>query len=144
MNDDTRRILDLLAAGKVTVAEAEELLTAVKEAPPADGQPAGSGDASRYLRIDIEKPAADGSRTRRVNLRVPIGVIRSGLRLGALLKGDRSGIGQRITDRLKAKGLDVIDLSALDEADLEEIIGGLGELSVDVDDGRAHVRISRE
>src|SRR6476620_9295542 len=40
--EDTRRILDLVAAGKLTVDEAERLLRAI-EAPPAPAPPAPAG-----------------------------------------------------------------------------------------------------
>ena len=39
MSDDTRKILDLLAAGKVTVDEAQALLAAVSAPRPAEGAP---------------------------------------------------------------------------------------------------------
>lgn len=55
MTDDRRRILDLLAQGKITADEAEKLLNAVDAAPtpaaPAPSVPAGK---AKYLRVLVE------------------------------------------------------------------------------------------
>ena len=80
MAEDTRKVLEMLSAGKVTVQEAEQLLQAVTAAPP----PADEKKAEpRYFRILVNKPAHDGKKAENVNIRVPITVVRGGLRLGA-------------------------------------------------------------
>jgi SHOCT-like domain len=147
MSNDTRRILDMLAAGTISAAEAEELLSALGAAnAPKAPTPTPASPPGRFLRISVERPATDGARERKVNIRVPVTVMKSGLRLGALLRGfkdDRNGLGQRISERLRARGLD-IDFDHLDPADLDAILQDVGEMTVDVDDGRARIRLSRE
>ena len=60
MSDDTRRILDLVAQGKITVDEAQQLLSALN-APPADPSASGPDAAERpkpkWMRIAIHKAA---------------------------------------------------------------------------------------
>ena len=170
MSDETRRILDLLAQGKITVDDADQLLRAVGSPQP---EPAASRESHahddwthwspggwrgffggigavpvpgpdrsgpRYLKIAVHEPAADGRREKHVNIRVPVALVRGGMRLGAIIPGYA---GDDITRRLRERGFDV-DLSKLDEAALDKMLKNLGEMTVDVDDGKAQVRITCE
>jgi hypothetical protein len=125
----------MLADGKVSVQEAEQLLQAVRSSTPAGEEPRKT--EPRYFRILVNKPARDGKRAENVNIKVPMTIIRGGLRLGALLP---AAMNKTIT-------LDngtVIDLSKITYTDLEAMIKDIGELTVDVDDGDAQVRIRCE
>src|SRR3954465_4823337 len=107
MSDDTRRILDLLAQGKITVDEADRLLRAMSAASDAAQRAAAAPNepsaAPRYVRITVhktakDKTAKDDCRDKDVNIRVPIAVVRSGMRLGALIPGfpgDAAPAGRR-------------------------------------------------
>ncbi len=139
MSDETRRILDLLAAGRITADEAEQLLRAAT-ATSADAAPAApaAGEA-KFLRIEVRKAARSLCGDKTVNVRVPLAMVRGGMRLAALVPGT----GERIQDALKDRGLD-LDWSKLDHAALAAVLKDLGELTVDVDDGRAQVKITAE
>lgn len=142
MSDDRRRVLDLLAAGKITVDEAEQLLSALG-APRAARS--GAGDAGpestpRYLRVMVHKAADDWRPSKDVNIRVPLAFVRSGLRLGAIIPGLG---GERVRQHLRERGIDV-DLAALDYAQLEGMLRDLGELTIDVDGGKSQVRLRCE
>ncbi|MEO6323689.1 MAG: hypothetical protein ABIT01_09095 [Thermoanaerobaculia bacterium] len=139
---DTTRILDLLAQGKITVEQAEQLLKAISAAPTAAVPPPSAASAEpplRFLRIAIEKPPRSGGAQKQFSVRVPLSLIRSGMRLGAMMPG----YGEAISQRLREKGLD-IDLSKADPAHLEAVFKNMGELTVDVDGGKARVRITCE
>jgi len=143
MSDDTRRVLDLLAQGKITVAEAEQLIAALGATPghsatPGEQEPDPS--RSRYLRVAVHKAASDRRPEKDVSIRVPLSLVRSGMRLGAMIPGPA---GERLTERLREKGID-IDLARLDPAHLETMLKNLGELTIDVDQGKAQVRITCE
>lgn len=152
MSDQTRRVLDLLASGRITADEADRLLAALHESEQGSRtEPAGGADsdgpAGRFLRIEVQKAAAGGEPPRRVNIRVPLTVVRSGLRLGALLggfKGERGwGRFGRLSERLRARGVDV-DFDQLDASQIEALLRETGEVTLDIDDGRAQVRVTRE
>jgi SHOCT-like domain len=152
MSDQTRRILDLLAGGRITADEADRLLAALQESgEESPAGPAAGGEANRaagrFLRIEVQKTGTGGQPPRRVNIRVPLTVVRSGLRLGALLggfKGDRgSGRFGRLSERLRANGVDV-DFDQLDADKLEALLRETGEVTLDIDDGRAQVRVTQE
>ena len=144
MSDDTRRILDMLAQGKITVDEADRLIAAVGEqaaAPKAEDCEPGK---LRYLRIAVHKPANERRGDKDVNIRVPIAMVRGGMRLGAIIPGLA---GDQLRAKLRAKlheqGLDV-DFSKLDPAALESALKDLGEMNIDIDSGKAQVRITCE
>jgi len=137
MSEETRRVLEMLSQGKVSVLEAEQLLQAVK----APGQPGPPGDDKRveprYFRILVNKPAHEGKKAEAVNIRVPITVVRGGLRLGALFPGM---LGKK---KFHLDNGTELDLSKVTYTDLEAMIKDIGELTVDVD-GDAQVRIRCE
>jgi hypothetical protein len=132
MSDERRRVLDMLAGGKISAAEAERLIEKLEESADRSGtrqaEIGGSvGTRVKYLRVVIE--GRDG---RPVNIRIPLSLVRAGLRLGAMLPADAN-------EKLAERG---IDLSALSNLDGEELFRALEELAIDIDssDGE-HVRI---
>jgi hypothetical protein len=147
MSDDTRRILDLLAQGKVTVDEAEQLMSAIDAPPPqasAAAAPPTPDNAERpkprWVRINVHQTAKEGKHDKDVNIRVPIAIVKSGMRLGAFIPGYARN---EMWTRLREKGLDV-DFSKLDAATIETVLKELGETNIEIDSGRAQVRITCE
>ena len=139
MTDNRRQILDLLAAGKINVEEAERLLSLVDQ--PSPGEP-GSAEPSgtrrptpKYLRVVV----GDGSseETDRVNVRVPMVLIRAGVKLASLIP---SHVTTRINEKLQRKGVKM-DLGSLKGEDLEQFVDAIADLEVDIQDGKDKVRI---
>jgi hypothetical protein len=142
MSDDTRRVLDLLASGKVTVEEADRLLRAIGAAPEgasSEGPGAADRPPARFLRIAVQKEGNACRPERQVTIRVPLSMVRGGMRLGAMIPG----YGEAISERLRQRGIG-LDLSKLCAADFEAALKEMGELDVDVDQGKAKVRITCE
>ena len=145
MSDDARRVLEMLAAGKVTVDDADQLLRALPTAAPeGDTAPVparGETPAPRFLRINVHRPGTDAKRETDVNVRVPLAVIRSGMRLRALIPG----LGDRINARLRERGID-FDLAKVDAENVEALLAEMGQLTIDIDEGgkQKQVRISCE
>jgi hypothetical protein len=116
------------------VEEAEQLLHAVT----SPGATVDDKKAEpRYFRILVNKPAREGKKAEAVNIRVPITVVRGGLRLGALFPGM---LGKK---KIQLDNGTELDLSKVTYTDLEAMIKDIGELTVDVD-GDAQVRIRCE
>ena len=145
MCDETRRILDLVAQGKITVDEAQQLLGAI-DAPATEAAAApaaveeGDKSKARWLRIAIHKTGKEGRRDKDVNIRVPIAIVKTGMRLGALIPGLA---GDQVAKKMREKGLDV-DFTKLDAAAIESVIKDLGDTNIEIDDGKAQVRITCE
>lgn len=144
MSDDTRRVLELVAQGRITVDDAAELLAALRtaadksqsEAHASPGEPA----KPRYVRIAVHKPGREGRKDKDVNIRVPMSILRSGMRLGAIIPGFAR---DHINAHLREQGVDV-DLTKLDPAVIESLLTDLGEVNIDVNHGNEQVRITCE
>ena len=151
--DDTRRILDMLQEGKITVDEADRLLKAVTAEAPAGaaaaGEPPADGRARpRWIRINVQKPANDlGQKAKNVNIRVPIGIVKGGMRLGAIIG---TFAGDKAARRMKAEGLDIdlakisSDLSQMNGPEFDEFLRSLNETNIEIEDGKSTVRITAE
>jgi len=125
MNEERKQILDMLAAGKITADEAERLIDKLEagEARAESTSPTTTAERSgkiKFLRVLVDSTDGD-----KVNVRVPLALIRTGIKLAAVLPED-------VSDRLGEKG---IDLSKLGELDGEELYEALRDLQVDVDSG---------
>jgi SHOCT-like domain len=141
MSEETRKVLDMLQQGTIGVDEAEKLLAAVSS-PGNPGEAAGTDTGSsaggrKYLRIQVDPEQGSGGD--RVNVRVPMKLIRAGLKLAAFLPRDAQS---QVNDALREKGFD-LDLSKLKPEDLEEVVANLDDLTVDVE-GKQKVRIYSE
>lgn len=134
---DTKRVLELLTQGKITVDEAEQLLGALKEAPADRTTPR---TPPRWMRVTIDKPAQDGRPAKTVNIRVPLALARSGVRLGAMFP---FVFGPKLKEEFRKQGVD-FDLSKIDLSDIEAAAKDLGETTIDVDDGKAQIRVRCE
>jgi hypothetical protein len=141
MNEERRRILNMMAEGKLNASEAESLLDALaakssSQLVPARTPPQVSGTvAPKYLRVLVEGQVE--GKPNKVNVRVPFELIRAGMRLAVLLPGVAYGPVNRA---LKENGVD-IDISKLRPEDFEDLVAHLQELQVDVDDGTEKVRV---
>jgi len=138
MSEGRKQILEMLAAGKINADEAERLLVALE---PGSG--GGSGTSSgtessgakkkaKYLRVQVE---ADESMTglkggaTTVNVRVPMQLLRAGVRLAGLIPQQAH---DQLDQALSSHGVP-LTLSQIKPENLEELIDHLEDLTVDVD-----------
>ena len=137
MGNDRRSILDMLASGKITAEEAERLLAALYAAP-STGSNAGSRTSGqpRYLRVVVDSEEKEGNPTK-VNIRVPLSLVRAGVKLGALMPAPAR---DHVNEALREKGI-AIDVNQIKPADVEAMLDQLGDLTVDVDDKKSKVRV---
>jgi len=144
MSDETRRVLELLSQGKISVDEADQLLRALKnqgnrgEASPKS-EAVNTPTKPRFMRIHVHKPGKDGREDKDVNIRVPMAVLRGGMRLGTMIPGFHASMNARLRER----GLDV-DLSKIDPTALESMLSEMGEINIDVEQSGEQVRITYE
>lgn len=129
MSVERKKVLELLAEGKINADEAEKLLNKLDSLsgsqPEAESQAAeakdGDNKSIRYLRVEVEKPGSSEN----VNVRIPLSFLRASSGLHVLLP-------QRVLEKLSANGIDVGSLSRLRGPELENV---LRELNVHVDEG---------
>ena len=148
MNENRRQILEMLAAGKITADEAERLLAALEQSPtsvggdfPSTGTigngPSTTAPKSRakFLRVLVE---ADESMTgmkgqTQVNVRVPMQLLRAGVRLASLIPAQAH---EHLDAELNRHGVP-LTLSQIKPENLEELIDHLEDLTVDVNGSEA-------
>ena len=138
MDQDRRRILDLLADGKINADEAERLITALGGGRGADAAEApGPRKSPKYLRVVVDAGAGYGEGPAKVNVRIPMQLLRAGVRLGALIPAQAR---EQVNAALRENGIP-LDVSQIKPDNLESLIEQLGDFNVDVDDGHAKVRV---
>lgn len=135
MNPDRRRILDMLAEGRVTAEEAERLLAALEREPAAAG-PAAPKPRAKYLRVAVETADHRGGPAN-VNIRVPMQVLRAGVRLASVLPPQAR---DKVNAALRERGM-AFDINQLKPENLDDLVDQLEELTVDVDQEATKVRV---
>jgi hypothetical protein len=138
MTEQRRDILQMLSEGKITADEADQLIAALERDQPGvattvDGRPKTK---PKYLRVVVDTND-DGDGPVRVNVRVPLQLLRAGVRLASLVPPQALGSAN---DELRRSGMP-IDLSQLKPEQLEELIEHLDDVSVEVDqpDTKVHI-----
>jgi len=132
MNENHKKVLDMLADGRISAEEAERLLDRLGGGP-APGRPSTSEEAQtstpaktaegrpgtpKYLRVVVESGQGDN-----VNVRVPMALIRTGIKMSALLP-------EHAREELTKHG---VDLSEMSNMDPDELVEALADLTVDVE-----------
>jgi len=142
MDESRRKILEMLAAKKISVDEAERLLDALRQ----DGGQEMRENRERksfpkYLRVEV-KPNPDSLERapENVNIRVPVSLLKAGMKLAAVIP---PGVYNQVDSALKEKGID-IDLRNLKPEDMDELILALNDLEIDVQDGKQMVHVYAE
>ncbi len=115
MSAETRKVLEMLAEGKITAADAERLLEKLSAAPDGatdeNKRIAGNSDApaKKFLRVLIERPGGND-----VNVRVPLNFVRSGIKLAGILPPN-------VVEKLQAEGIDPTFFGQQTEETLDEL-----------------------
>ena len=126
MSEERARILKMVAEGKITVKEAEELLDALKEKAGLGEQAksGGNGPVKNPKYMFVKVTGRDN-----VNVRVPFGLLRAGMKFTSLIPPMAM---QHINEHMHEKGIN-IDLSNVKPQDLDELVQSLADMQVDVD-----------
>jgi hypothetical protein len=140
MNEHRRQILQMLAEGKITADEAERLIDALEREQPESPPGAAPRPKARpkYLRVLVsEAENSGGDGPSRVNIRVPLQLLRAGVRLTSLVPAQAL---TRVNAELDKSGVP-IDLTQLKPQHIEDLIDQLDDVMVDVDQPDAKVQV---
>jgi hypothetical protein len=134
MTDNRKKILEMLDEKKISVDDAYRLLNTIDSAESGRGSTSKTGttvkDKPKYLRVTIV-PDPDHEHSKdvdRVNVRVPMSLIRSGIKLTSLIPTEAR---DKVDGALKEKGID-FNTRNMKPEDIEELIESLSELEVDI------------
>jgi len=145
MSENRTRILEMLAQNKITVDEAERLLAVAgtEEKAETTSTPANTtkNQAPKYLRVVVTPGpgSTEMDDVEKVNVRVPMNLIRAGMKLTSLIPPQAS---EKMNEAMREKGVD-FDLRNMKPEDLEDLINALSDLEVDVE-GKTMVRVYAE
>ena len=139
MTENVRQVLEMLAAGRITTDEADQLIAALR-GPAARAAATGAADPvaakPKFLRVIVD--AADPTEGPvKVNVRIPLLLLRAGVRLASLIPADAQ---TSVNQALRKEGID-IDIAKIKPENLNELIDALQDLSVDVGNQREDLKI---
>ena len=143
MSENQRKILEMLANKDISIDEAHRLLNVLEPGARTPGGTPGAETAAKtkpkYLRITVQ-PGPEHEHdddAERVNVRVPMSLIRSGMRFTSVLPPEAR---DKINGALREKGMD-FDMRNLKPEDLDQIIEAMSDLEVNVESGKEVVRV---
>jgi len=134
MSENKKKILEMLAQNKISADEAYHLLSVIESGESgrdSTGKTATAmKDKAKYLRVTV-LPDAEHEHSQnvdRVNVRVPMSLIRAGIKLTSLIPPEAR---DKVNGALREKGID-FDVRNVKPEDIEELIEALSNLEVDV------------
>jgi hypothetical protein len=131
-----RQVLELLAAGKITADEADRLIGALQGGESGVTTAAPVKPAPKYLRVIVDSNEKDDGPVH-INVRVPLMLLRAGVRLASLIPGPAQA---EVNRALREQGINV-DVSQIKPENINEIIDQLRDLTVDIDHKSDDVKI---
>jgi hypothetical protein len=150
MSENQKKILEMLAAGKISVDEAQRLLSLVdsgKQDEPTGGTIKGEGKTvARYLYVSVEpKPGSESTvynlgpvnARGKVHIRVPLSLIRAGIKLATLVPPE---VADKVNGAMREKGIN-FDVHHIKDEDIERLISGLIDTEINVESGFETVRV---
>jgi hypothetical protein len=139
MNENRRKILEMLATGKITAEEADRLLAAMEKGPgdavAASGPAFGPNRKPQFLRVLVEDEGHKGPV--KVNVRVPMQLLRAGVRLASLIPPEAR---ERVNWQLRREGVP-FDLNQVTPDNLEELVEHLDAFTLDINEHNTKVRL---
>ncbi len=140
MSDETKRVLEMVAAGKITVDEGERLLGALgagRSAPPTPAEAERPGP--RFLKMEAGSTGKDG-KDEGFRMRVPLDLLRAGIKMRALIPETKR---VKINEKLREKGIEG-DIFEMSDDQIDTLIRSLGELEMEAGDGDGSFRLYLE
>lgn len=125
MNAERKKVLEMLADGKISADEAERLLETLEDrtAETSSATALTQRGLPKYLFVKVDSSSGD-----KVNIRVPMKLIQAGIKLKSLLPREAQ---DKINAQLSEKGINLDDFSS---ENLKDLLDALTELEVNVDD----------
>ena len=134
MSENKKKILEMLAQNKISADEAYRLLNVIESGESGKEGPGQTAtavkDKAKYLRVTVlpDDEHEHSGNVDRVNVRVPMSLIRAGIKLTSLIPPEAR---DKVNGALREKGID-FDVRNVKPEDLEELIETLSDLEVDV------------
>jgi hypothetical protein len=138
MSENQKKILEMLAQGKISADDAYRLINAI------EGEEGGREKTEKaepdikikpkYLRVTVtpSEGHTDPAHADRVNVRIPMSLVRAGIKLTSLIPPEAL---DKANTALRDKGIN-FDVRNIKPDDIEDLIEALGDMQVDVESGK--------
>jgi len=141
VNEQRRQVLEMLAAGRITAEEADRLISALDRGQPAATATEQPKSKAKYLRVVVESSDHFGGEgPGKVNIRVPMQLLRAGVRLASLIPPQAL---EHANEALRKQGVP-FDLTQLRPQHIEELDDQLDDLTVHVEQPDVKVQVFAE
>ena len=147
MTEERRQILEMLAEGKISADEADRLISALggssaTASSTATATAVQSKPLPKFIRVMVDAKEGRHDKPVKINVRVPIALLRAGVRFGSLVPIQAQ---EKVNAELRKNGLD-FDIRQVKPENINELIDQLQDLSVDIDqeDDDTKIRIFTE
>ena len=142
MNENRKRILEMLAAGQINAEQADRLIAALEKEPPvpASGEAPNAGPKAwpKYLRVVVEgEDGRPANMPRKLDVRVPFQLLRAGVRLASIIPPQAR---VKVNAALHEQGIE-LDLNQIKPENLEELVYQLKDFTVDIGEKNSKVRV---
>ncbi len=147
MGENQKRILQMLAEGKVTVDEASRLLSLLDKESGGDAKNT-DGTARpqpKYLYVKVEPKeghvhSGHWGEHGKVNIRVPVSLVKAGMKLSALMPPH---VADDVNQALEEKGIK-FDIRNLKDEYVQQLVEALSDTEINVDSEEATVKVYAE
>lgn len=137
MNDERKKILQLLADGKITADEANELLKASSSDKNRTIHQ-GVANVDKFIYVSVEpKDTIEGKKTGRVFVKIPFALIKAGFNIAGLIPKNAQ---EEINEGLRKQGMS-FDFSDLTPENVNDIMTSLEEVTIEVDNEDSLIRV---
>jgi hypothetical protein len=146
MTEERRQILEMLAEGKISADEADRLIGALGGSSATTTTTSATAVQAKplpkFIRVMIDAKEGRHDKPVHVNVRVPVALLRAGVRFGSLIPIQAQ---ERMNAEFRKNGLD-FDIRQVKPENINELIDQLQDLSIDVDqeDDDTKIRIFTE
>jgi hypothetical protein len=139
MSSETKRVLEMVGAGKITVDEGERLLDALGAGQTAPPPLEAGRPLPRFLKMEAGATSKDG-KDEGFRMRVPLDLLRAGIKMRALIPETKR---DKINEKLREKGIEG-DIFEMSDDQIDTLIRSLGELEIEAGDGEGSFRLYLE
>lgn len=140
MNEQRKQILEMLSSGKITVDEAERLITALEKTEESNGEiheAVNKEGKPKYLHVKVQAEPGSHHKHGNVDIKIPIMLLKAGIKIGSLMPENAKG---KFSSHLADKGIN-FDLNNLNSENIDAFIIALKETSIDIDSDNEKVKI---
>lgn len=145
MSEQRKKILDMLADGKITSDEADRLLDAVENVSKTESEQKENNLnfempenlKARFLCVKVKKESDGFHKNKNVDIKIPLVLLKAGVKLGSIIPGN---VKHKVSGDLGKHGIN-FDFNNLDSSNLNEFIEAITHNPIKIETEEETVKI---